>query len=233
MTPIALAIDTDTLEILRIALVVGFIVLSLSVHEWAHAFAAHKLGDDTAKNLGRMTPNPIVHIDPFMTVLLPALLLFLSNGQFVFGGAKPVPVDPRNFRHPHSANAIVAAAGPLSNFVLAIVFLAATHLSVDQLGYRANEVLPNVLFMSAWSNVALGVFNLLPIPPLDGSRVVSWLLPAAARASYLALERFGMLIVVLLMWYGGLSPIVGRTSATILDWMSAGVDRFMDLVGLR
>jgi Zn-dependent protease len=233
MTFTALLFDTGAVEIARIALVVGFIILSLSVHEWAHAFAAHKLGDDTAKSLGRMTPNPIVHIDPLMTIAIPALLLILTNGQFVFGGAKPVPVDPRNFRHPHAANAIVAVAGPLSNFALAFVFLFANELATSELGYRQSELLPWVLTMSAVANVVLGVFNLLPIPPLDGSRVVNWLLPPAARATYASLETFGIFIVLALLHFTGVGNALGQTGGEILHWMSRGVDQFMDLVGLR
>jgi Zn-dependent protease len=233
MTFTALLFDIGSVEIARIALVVGFIILSLSVHEWAHAYTAHKLGDDTAKNLGRMTPNPIVHIDPLMTIAIPALLLILTNGQFVFGGAKPVPVDPRNFRHPHAANALVAVAGPLSNFALAFVFIFAHQLAMGELGYRSNELLPWVLEMSAVANVVLGVFNLLPIPPLDGSRVVNWLLPPAARATYAALETFGIFIVLALLHFTGVGSAIGRTGGEILYWMERVVGQFMDLVGLR
>jgi Zn-dependent protease len=221
MTFTALLFDIGSVEIARIALVVGFIILSLSVHEWAHAYTAHKLGDDTAKNLGRMTPNPIVHIDPLMTIAIPALLLILTNGQFVFGGAKPVPVDPRNFRHPHAANALVAVAGPLSNFALAFVFIFAHQLAMGELGYRSNELLPWVLEMSAVANVVLGVFNLLPIPPLDGSRVMAWLLPSALREPYVQLERFGMLLV-LGVWYvvPGVKDGVYMGVNQLQDWLN-------------
>jgi Zn-dependent protease len=181
-----------------IALVVAFVVISLGVHEAAHAFAAYRLGDPTAKNLGRMTVNPIPHIDPLMTIVLPAITL-LTVG-FIFGGAKPVPVVPRNFKHPNRDNAIVAIAGPLSNLLLSVLFLTVGYALLASDTYRGDQVLPRVLFASGVANLILAVFNLLPIPPLDGSRVVSWLLPPQARASYNGLERFGLLIIVGLFW---------------------------------
>jgi len=223
-------IDPQTFDIVKVALIVGFVILSLSIHEWAHAWTAHKFGDDTAKSMGRMTPNPIVHIDPIMTIAVPALL-FLTTG-FVFGGAKPVPVDPRNFKHPHAANAVVAAAGPISNAVLAFLFVLAWHVAVTVGGYETNQLLPEVLSLSALLNVLLAVFNLIPIPPLDGSRIVMWLLPKSARPGYAMLESFGILIVIALLFMTPLRSVLADTVYGAIGWIDSVVGLVLDALGL-
>ncbi len=152
---------------------IAFVVLSLSLHEAAHAWAANALGDPTAKLQGRMTWNPLVHIDPWMTLILPTLSILLFG--FLFGGARPVPVDPRNFKNAHRDNALVAIAGPLSNFLLALVFMGAWIGVLTLTDYTGDQLLPAVLRATALANVILAVFNLIPLLPLDGGHVsVVW-----------------------------------------------------------
>ncbi|MHC4376664.1 MAG: site-2 protease family protein [Planctomycetota bacterium] len=200
-----------------LALVIAFVILSLSLHEAAHAWAANAQGDPTARLQGRMTWNPLVHIDPWMTLILPTLsLLFLG---FLFGGARPVPVNPSNFKNPHRANALVAIAGPLSNFLLALVFMGAWILVLTLTDYEGNQLLPAVLRASALANVILAVFNLIPLPPLDGSRVVRWLMPSEARRSYDQLEPLGFVILIGLFYFvPGFSIWLGQTIQQAYIW---------------
>jgi Zn-dependent protease len=186
-----------SLRPLDIALIVGFVILSLGIHEAAHAWVAFKCGDSTARDMGRMTLNPIPHIDPFLTIILPALLAWA--GAPIFGGAKPVPVNYHRLRNPLRDMALVAIAGPVSNFLLAIVFAVAAKLYLVYGHYSEQTPVYQVLQWSMVSNMVLAAFNLLPIPPLDGSRVMTWLLPAALRSGYNAIERYGILVVFLLM----------------------------------
>ncbi|MFT7680165.1 MAG: Zn-dependent protease [Planctomycetota bacterium] len=186
----------STHELVETALVIGFLILSLGIHEAAHAWVAYRCGDDTAKNEGRMTLNPIVHIDPFMTILLPAMLWFGSGGTIMFGGAKPVPVYPNRLRNPLRDMALVAIAGPASNVILAFIFMLVWKASIVLAGFSSNELLPSVLETCVMLNILLTMFNLLPIPPLDGSRVMAYLLPAGLRESYIQLERFGFILVI-------------------------------------
>lgn len=178
-----------------IALVIAFLVLSLGFHEAAHAWVALKCGDPTGRDLGRITLNPLPHIDPFLTIILPTVL-YLTTG-FIFGGAKPVPVNFHGLRKPWRDMALVAIAGPATNFLLAIVFWVALHALVNVFGVWPKDSLgASVLSQSVFLNLLLTVFNLLPIPPLDGSRVVAWLMPKALRAGYVGLERVGILLVI-------------------------------------
>src|SRR5262245_32161712 len=138
-------------------------------HEYAHGYAALKQGDDTALMLGRLTFNPIKHIDPFMTILLPAMLWFGSGGRMMFGGAKPVPVDPRKYRNYRRGDIIVSAAGIVVNLALAVVFLGLT-LAIGYLGSSAGAtgtLLQSMAVMGIYLNLILAFFNLIPIPPLD------------------------------------------------------------------
>jgi Zn-dependent protease len=187
----------DQIHYVEIGLIVAFLVVSLSIHEAAHAWVADLRGDPTARELGRITLNPLAHIGLFETILLPAILLIVSQGKFAFGGAKPVPVDYHRLKHPLRDMMLVAIAGPLSNLVLAAVFLVGLKAAVNYGGYREGELLTNVLGATVFANVVLAVFNMLPVPPLDGSRVMAWLLPSGLRESYVQLERFGLLLVVL------------------------------------
>jgi Zn-dependent protease len=210
----ALSFDPQVLFVLIVAL-----ALSLSFHEAAHAWAAYRLGDDTAERQGRLSLNPLVHIDPIATVLLPAMLFLVSNGQLLFGGAKPVPVNPTRFRHPLRDNALVALAGPLSNIFLALVAALALHL-VHRSGGWDGKLLPELLVHILQFNVLLAVFNLVPIPPLDGSRVVTWLLPDGVRSAYVQLESVGILLVIGLIYLvPDFRHALHLTIITVTNWV--------------
>ncbi len=180
------------------------ILFSMVAHEYAHGFAALKQGDPTAYQLGRLTWNPVRHIDPFMTILLPILTFVGSGGSFIFGGAKPVPVVPRNYRRYKRGDIIVSLAGIATNLVLTvvctvtIVLLGAVGRSVPS----AASWLAIVQRMMVWGilfNLVLAIFNLLPIPPLDGSHVMKYLLPPAWALRYQQFGRFGILILLVLI----------------------------------
>ena len=159
----------------------------------AHAAAAYWRGDDTAKKLGRMTPNPIKHVDPVMTIALPLMLWFvlpalLGWPKMIFGGAKPVPVAMDRLHSRHRDMAIVAVAGPVTNFLLAFLCLFLHEGLRTWGGLHSEDVLSSILRQGAFYNVLLGAFNMLPIPPLDGSRIVTYLLPGPIRSAYVGLE---------------------------------------------
>jgi Zn-dependent protease len=181
-------------------------VFSLVAHEYAHGYAALKQGDDTALMQGRLTLNPIPHIDLWLTILMPALLLYLSKGTFAFGGAKPVQVRPDRYRNFRRGDIIVSLAGVATNFVIAVacfILFILLGLVGRALGDGA-EVMGTVQRMLAWGvwlNLMLATFNLLPIPPLDGSHVVYHLLPARLREGYRAFQRFGFLPLLALMLF--------------------------------
>lgn len=174
-------------------------VLSITSHEAAHGFMADRLGDPTARERGRLTLNPIPHIDLFFTILLP-LFLILSGSSFIFGGAKPVPVNGSRLRHPRRDWALVGAAGPGSNVLIAIglaaILSVATRTGLADTSSSAMEILAVGIFL----NALLAVFNLIPIPPLDGSRVVQYFLAGEAFTLYRQLERFGLIIIVALVF---------------------------------
>jgi len=210
---------------LEIALVIGFLILSLGIHEAAHAWVAWLRGDDTAKSMGRMTLNPIPHIDPFMTVLLP-LFLALSGSSFIFGGAKPVPVNFYRLKRPLRDMMLVALAGPLSNFLLAIVFLTVWKVLVYEVGMHPDALAPSVMEQACMVNIILAIFNMIPVPPLDGSRVLAWILPASLRETYVGLERYGLLIVFALLMTGTLNSVISEAFYPLRDvviFLSGGV----------
>jgi len=174
-------------------------------HEYAHGYAALKQGDATAYQLGRLTWNPVKHIDPFMTVILPILTFF--GGGFIFGGAKPVPVSPRNYRNYRRGDIIVSLAGVATNLVLALVSTLLI-VVVGQVGRAvpaAADPLGTIQFMLRFSvlfNLILVAFNLLPIPPLDGSHVAKYLLPPAWSLQYQRIGAYGIFILLLLLTIG-------------------------------
>lgn len=202
------------------AILAPVILFSLTVHEYAHAFAAWKLGDDTAKKMGRLSLNPLVHLD-----LLGTVLLFIVH----FGWAKPVPVNPGNFRNPKKDMLMVAIAGPVSNLLTALaaaVLLKAVLGNFDSYAALFSQetvfLSVRILLWFIYIGIILAVFNMLPIPPLDGSRVLYGLLPAGADRRYMSVEKYGILLVAAVLIFGG--EYVG-------PFLRAPVDIFMTVCG--
>ena len=202
----------DPLYILNFFIVFLF---SLSVHESAHAWTSERFGDDTGRTLGRISLNPIVHIDPVGTVLFPLMGLF---GGFGFGWAKPVPVNPMNWREKDKANFWVSAAGPISNVIIAvIVFCVLKSLLLLQVVQFRDLLIPGdgvwypigqLMILAIQLNVVLAVFNLIPIPPLDGSHMLESILPAAAREGYADLRPYGFILLIATMAMGGFGYVL-------------------------
>lgn len=186
-----------------ITLVLTVLLLAYSVilHEIAHGAAAFLLGDPTARDQKRLTLNPLRHIDPVGTVLLP-LILVLAHSPALLGWAKPVPFDPRYFKDPRTGTALVSAAGPLTNFLLAAVCAAAFRL------LPPDSVPQAVAFYGVIMNTVLGLFNLIPIPPMDGSKVIGVFLPAPLRRAYFSIERYGFIIIFVLLYFGLASKLL-------------------------
>ena len=201
------------------------LVIAITFHEAAHGFVAHQLGDDTAYKLGRVSFNPLRHIDPFGTLVLPGMLL-LSHSPFLFGYAKPVPVNFRALREPRLGMVLVALAGPATNILLALAAAASFHI----LGFvpaNAAQWLADNLKNAVVINVVLAVFNMMPIPPLDGGRVAVGLLPRALAIPLARLEPFGMLILIGFLI---LLPLAGSQFGLNLDVISAILRRSTDLI---
>ncbi|MBI3991427.1 MAG: site-2 protease family protein [Candidatus Omnitrophica bacterium] len=208
--------DIDIISFLIAIVAFG---IALTIHEYSHGRVAYALGDTTAKDAGRLTLNPLAHIDPVGTVIVPLLLAFLPPHQ-PFGWAKPVPVNFYNLRNPHRDMIWVGLAGPASNFIMAILI---------SLPLRFNWLSGSGLFglfllTLALINLILGVFNLIPIPPLDGSRVLTGLLPLEYARAYSRLEPFGFIILLAMLWFGLIGNVLGvlvRFSSGLLglNWL--------------
>ena len=187
-------------------LIAPVLLLAMVAHEYAHGYAALKQGDPTAYQLGRLTWNPVKHIDPFMTVLLPIMTYFYGN--FLFGGAKPVPVTPRNYRNYKRGDIIVSLAGVATNFVLAlasvllIIVIGLAGRAAPPAAAEPFQTLQQMMWQSVTFNMTLVAFNLLPIPPLDGSHVAKYLLPPAWALQYQRLGAYGIVILLLLLTFG-------------------------------
>jgi Zn-dependent protease len=192
------------INLLSVAVGFGVLLISLTIHEAAHAWTADRLGDRTARMLGRVSLNPLVHIDPIGTVLLP-LIAAVSRLPLI-GWAKPVPVNTRNLRHPRRDFMLVAAAGPISNLLQAIVAAALLRIVIAVGVVSAAPF--DVLFLAMQINLLLAFFNLIPVPPLDGGNVLLGLLPPRLAASYYGLRQYGFLVLYAMMFTGVASAIV-------------------------
>ena len=185
------------MDIASILIVFIIILVSMVLHEMAHAYVAYFLGDTTAKEEGRLSPNPFVHIDPWMSIVLP-LLLFISGGP-VFGGAKPVPIDKRNLKGGAWGMALVAAAGPFMNFLLALIAFLIGYFSGI---FEGGSYLSGVILQVVMTNLGFMVFNLIPIPPLDGSRILYAIAPDGIRDFMEKMEyTTGLMVVFLMMFF--------------------------------
>ena len=199
-----------TIDILHIAIVLGVILLSMTLHEAMHAFTSFWLGDDTAKRQGRLTLNPIKHIDPFLTIILPLGLALI--GAPIFGGAKPVPFAPDRVRGGDWGAALVAIAGPLTNLLIAFVFFGAWAIA----GAPMEGIGAQVLMTFVTVNLGFFVFNMIPFPPLDGSRVIYALAPEFVRTWMRFIEQYGIFFLFAIVLLA--SPAIGQFMSTVIGF---------------
>ncbi len=174
----------------------GFLIVAMVFHEVAHGWVAYMRGDSTARYMGRLTFNPLAHIDPMGTIIIPLFLFISTQGRFVFGAAKPVPVDFSRLKNPRTDMILVGAAGPAANLVLAAASAVLWKVLPD---FPSSGFIFQSMIMT---NVVLGLFNLIPIPPLDGSRIAMGFLPRDLAYGYAKIERYGFFIIMGLLWVG-------------------------------
>ncbi|WP_090715487.1 MULTISPECIES: site-2 protease family protein [sulfur-oxidizing symbionts] len=201
--------DFQTLLIYAIPL-----IFAITVHEFAHGWVANQRGDSTARMLGRLTLNPIKHIDPVGTILMPAILFF-TGSPFLFGWAKPVPINFNALKSPKQDMILVALAGPVSNFIMALLWLLVIVFTLN----LQSQLLIDMAHFGIAINLVLGVFNLLPLPPLDGSRVVSALLPNHLAYRYNKLEAYGLYILLGLLFLGIFERVILPIVNFILNYL--------------
>ncbi|CAC9989915.1 FIG004556: membrane metalloprotease [uncultured Gammaproteobacteria bacterium] len=201
--------DFQTLLIYAIPL-----IFAITVHEFAHGWVANQRGDSTARMLGRLTLNPIKHIDPVGTILMPAILFF-TGSPFLFGWAKPVPINFNALKSPKQDMILVALAGPVSNFIMALLWLLVIVFALN----LQSQLLIDMAHFGIAINLVLGVFNLLPLPPLDGSRVVSALLPNHLAYRYNKLEAYGLYILLGLLFLGIFERVILPVVNFILNYL--------------
>ncbi|MDP4726398.1 MAG: site-2 protease family protein [Desulfobacterales bacterium] len=179
--------------------IIAFLVESIVLHEMAHGFVALLFGDHTAERQGRITLNPIPHIDPLWTIAIPVVAYFISGGTFVIGGAKPVPINPSNYRRPILGDICVSAAGIAVNFLIAVIMILLLNIVHIVSGNLTGSITATVFLRVALLNIVLAMFNLIPIPPLDGSHLFKYLLPFGLRGPYEKLGRTGAGFIILIL----------------------------------
>jgi Zn-dependent protease len=186
-------------EMIAEIFIIAFLVESIVLHEIAHGYVALQFGDQTAKRQGRITLNPIPHIDPLWTIAIPIVAYILSKGTFIIGGAKPVPVNPFNYRRPVLGDICVSVAGVAVNFLIAMIMILLLNVVHLVSANPTGTLVVNVLLHVALLNIVLAMFNLIPIPPLDGSHLFKYLLPQELRRSYEELGRTGAGFIILVV----------------------------------
>jgi Zn-dependent protease len=197
------------------------LLISMMLHEIAHGYVAYRLGDPTAKSRGRLSLNPLVHLDLFGTAMF--VITYLAGG-FIFGWAKPIPVSPYYFKNRQRGMALVGIAGPLTNFAIAVVFWAILTLSKSYFSQPSDTrvAIGTILLLAFQVNVVLGIFNLIPIPPLDGSRVLGAFLPRRAYQAWAGIDRYGSYILIgllVLIFYSGLRTYLNDGYTVLFHWL--------------
>jgi len=180
----------------------GLLLIAMSIHEFAHALVAYFCGDDTAKSLGRLSINPFTHIDLIGTVIMPLFLFIATQGRFIFGSAKPVPINYLLLRNPKRDIIWIGIAGPFVNILTAYLLGLILHF------ISLNSILGIIVRNLAVINLVLGIFNLIPIPPLDGSRIVMGILPSSLSKIYVSFEPYGIIIIIFLLFLGLFDKVV-------------------------